>query len=78
MHPLPELVKRRLLTTINTDDPLISNITLSDELINVLNFTTLTLDDIKRQQITAAGAAFLKPEARAKLVTQFREWMALA
>ncbi len=78
VHPLPELVKRRLLTTINTDDPLISNITLSDELINVLNFTTLTLDDIKRQQITAAGAAFLKPEARAKLVTQFREWMALA
>jgi adenosine deaminase len=75
VHPLPELVKRGLRTTINTDDPLISNITLSDELINVLNYSSLTFDDIKRQQITAAGAAFLKPEARAKLVSQFREWL---
>lgn len=77
VHPLPELFGRRLRTTINTDDPLISNITLSDELINVLSFTPLTLEDIKQHQITAAAAAFLKPDARERLIAQFREWLVL-
>jgi adenosine deaminase len=74
-HPLAELIRRGVRTTINTDDPLISSITLSDELINAVSFMPLSLEEIKRQQLTAAEAAFLKPEARAKLVSQFREWM---
>lgn len=77
-HPLTTLIRRGVRTTINTDDPLISNITLSDELTNVMSFMPLSLSEIKRQQLIAAEAAFLKPEARAKLVSQFQEWMALS
>ncbi|PJF26784.1 MAG: adenosine deaminase [Phototrophicales bacterium] len=77
-HPLTTLIQRGVRTTINTDDPLISNITLSDELVNVTSFMPLSLTEVKRQQLIAAEAAFLKPEARAKLVSQFREWMALS
>lgn len=76
-HPLSGLVERGVRATLNTDDPLISNITLSDELINAVNFMSLSIDDMKRMQMVSAQAAFLKPEARAQLVEQFRGWMGL-
>lgn len=75
IHPLKRLQDSGVLTTINTDDPLISNITLSDELINAVSYMGLTVDDIKRSQINAARAAFLPAEQRARLVAQFSEWM---
>lgn len=75
LHPLAELYRRGVRTTLNTDDPLVSNITLSDELAAVLKHTPLTLDDLRRQTLTAAQAAFLPPEQRAHLVSQFQEWL---
>lgn len=75
-HPLVELTRAGVRTTINTDDPLISNITLSDELAAVMDNTPLTLDDLKRQQLTAVRAAFISPERRAELAAQFGSWFA--
>lgn len=75
VHPLAELFRRGVQITINTDDPLISNITLGDELEAVVEQTTLTLDDIKQQTLTAARAAFLPPDQREILVNQFSQWL---
>jgi adenosine deaminase len=74
-HPLAQLYERGVKTTINTDDPLVSDITLSDEFTRLVTQTSLTLDDIKRHQITAAKAAFLPDNERETLVRQFESWM---
>ncbi|MEQ8672326.1 MAG: adenosine deaminase [Aggregatilineales bacterium] len=74
-HPLPELVEKGLRVTINTDDPLISDITLSDELARVMTHMRFTLEDIKRHTMIAANAAFLPDDERAVLVSNFKEWL---
>ncbi|NDJ61306.1 MAG: adenosine deaminase [Chloroflexi bacterium] len=74
-HPLPKLYAQNVKTTINTDDPLVSNITLSEELINIITHTSLTLDDIKQHQIIAARAAFMSVTEREALVAQFEQWL---
>jgi len=73
-HPLPTLYQRGIYTTINTDDPLISNINLSDQLIQLVEHTSLTLDDLKQHQLVASRVVFLPPHERALLVTQFEQW----
>jgi adenosine deaminase len=75
-HPLPMLLQRHCAATINTDDPLISNITLSDEITRVLSYTSLEMDDIKLLTLTAARAAFLPDARREALVQRFETWLA--
>ncbi|HVU13779.1 MAG TPA: adenosine deaminase [Phototrophicaceae bacterium] len=76
VHPLIRLYQLGLRTTINTDDPLICNISLSDEISNVVKgMPPLTLDDVKRNILTAANAAFLPADRRAALVAQYQAWL---
>jgi adenosine deaminase len=72
-HALPQLLRAGVRATINTDDPSISAMTLSEEYRRVLAFMPLTVDDVKRMIITAAEAAFLPLEARRALAAAFRE-----
>lgn len=74
-HPLPELVEKGLRVTINTDDPLISDLTLSEELSRVMTHMRFTIDDIKRHTMIAANAAFLPDDERAQLVAKFKHWL---
>ncbi|MBZ0288284.1 MAG: adenosine deaminase [Anaerolineae bacterium] len=76
LHPLARLYHQHILTTINTDDPLVSNITLSDEIEQVMAHLSFTLDDVKHQILTAARAAFLPDSERAALVAKFETWLA--
>jgi adenosine deaminase len=75
VHPLRELDQRGVLTTINTDDPLVSNITLSDEIARVMHHMGFTMEDIKRQTLQAAQSAFLTTSERAALVNRFENWL---
>jgi adenosine deaminase len=70
-HPLRELVRRQVLTTINTDDPLVSNITLTNEFMRVVEDIALELEDVKLQILNAARSAFLPDSERAALVAKF-------
>lgn len=70
-HPLGQLYRHGVLTTLNTDDPLVSNITLTDELVNAVELMSLTIDDVKQHMLNAAKAAFLSPQERSILVSQF-------
>jgi adenosine deaminase len=73
-HPLPLLLRQKVRATINTDDPLVSNITLSDEIERVVTHMGMTLDDVKQLTVSAAQAAFLPVPERAALVTRFEDW----
>ena len=71
-HPLRELYDFSLLTTINTDNPSISGISLTDELFVTIEKLGLTLDEVRMHVLNAAKAAFLPEEQRRRLVEQFR------
>jgi adenosine deaminase len=75
-HPLQALTRRHVLTTLNTDDPLLCNITLSDEIAVVIQYMDNTLDDIKQYMLRAARATFLPHSERENLIRQFQGYMA--
>jgi len=71
-HPLPQMLAQGQRITLNTDDPSISDITLSDEYYNAMVVLGLELDDVQRAILTAAESAFLPPADRAKLTAHLR------
>jgi adenosine deaminase len=71
-HPLCRMAALGLLTTINTDDPSVSDSTLTDEYTLAVEHLGFTVAEIKRSIITAAESAFLPPAERADLAAQFR------
>lgn len=77
-HPLADLYRRGVSTTINTDDPLVSNITLTDEIVRAVEYLSLSVVDVKQLMLNAARAAFLPAAERAALVQQFENWLAVA
>lgn len=73
-HPLLSLMRQGVATTLNTDDPLIFNLTLSDELARAVLTFGLSLNDIKDSVLRAARAAFLPPPEREWLLSKFLNW----
>jgi adenosine deaminase len=71
-HPLREMMNLRLKTTLNTDDPSISDITLTDEYETAIEDVGLTLQEVQTCILTAVGSAFQPPAEQARLVSQFR------
>lgn len=74
-HALPDLIQRKLQVTINTDDPVICDINLTDEIYHAVKYMNLTLDDVKQSTICAARASFLPSQERDVLVAQFQSWL---
>ncbi len=75
-HPLIPLTRQHVLTTINTDDPLICDITLSDEIARVVQTMAISLSEIKEFTLRAARASFLPDGEREELVRKFQGWLA--
>ncbi|MFQ3535406.1 MAG: adenosine deaminase [Aggregatilineales bacterium] len=71
-HPLQDMRACGLRLTLNTDDPLLSNITLTDELYNAMTAFGCTLADLREMALNAAQAAFLPPAERAALAAEIR------
>lgn len=76
-HPLRDMGYLNLKTTLNTDDPSVSNITLTDEMFTAVTRLGMTIDQIKHTILNAAESAFLPHDERAQLVTEFSEALAL-
>jgi len=72
-HPFMSMLKAGLNVTLNTDDPEISGIILSDEYHMVCSVLKLSRDALKDRIIAAAGAAFLPRPERHKLVVSLRD-----
>ncbi len=73
-HPLPELLRRGVGVTINTDDTTISNITLSDEMFACHETLGLTLAEIWACNLHALRVAFVDDERRRALLSSFVRW----
>lgn len=57
-HPFKHLYTRGVPVSLNTDDPMISNITLSGEYLKALTILGLTEDDLNRLNLTALEHSF--------------------
>jgi adenosine deaminase len=68
-HPLLKMIEAGLVITINTDDPSISQIDLSDEYELARENLGLRTEQLRTCLLNAARAAFLPEGERAKLIT---------
>lgn len=75
-HPLLIFHQHGIPVTINTDDPSVSNITLTDEYMVATRDIGITFDDLKLMIMNAANAVFLPDGERAALVSQFQRELA--
>jgi adenosine deaminase len=74
-HPLPYLYRRGVRVTLNTDDPGISDITLSHECLLVMQQMGLRSNDLRRMMRNAVNAAFLSDEEKSQLLDDLlRQW----
>ncbi len=76
-HPLPDLIALHLPVTINTDDPSISDTTLTDEYMVAALVIGLEPAQIRDTVLTAVNAAFLPEEERRRLLERFTAWNTL-
>jgi adenosine deaminase len=72
-HPLPRMLAAGLNVTINTDDPSISQITLSDEYRLACEGLGISFATLQGRVLAAAKAAFLPEPERQALVTKLQE-----
>jgi adenosine deaminase len=72
-HPLVDMLGLDVLTTLNTDDPAISNITLTNEYEVAMDILGLTYSDLRQMILVAAKTAFLTERERNQLVARFEE-----
>lgn len=72
-HPLPRMLAAGLNVTINTDDPSISQITLSDEYRLACEGLGISFATLQGRVLAAAKAAFLPEPERQTLVTKLQE-----
>ncbi|MEM7028391.1 MAG: adenosine deaminase [Chloroflexota bacterium] len=75
-HPMTVYQSMGIPVTINTDDPSVSNITLSDEYIVVNQAIGVDFETLKKMIINAAQAAFLPAEEKQVLVDWFSKSLA--
>ena len=66
-HPLPAMIQAGLQVTLNTDDPSLSGITLSDEYRTAVGALEMSPESIKGLILAAAQAAFLTDPERRQL-----------
>ncbi|HSF79970.1 MAG TPA: adenosine deaminase [Anaerolineales bacterium] len=72
-HPFAHMLEKGLNVTINTDDPSISNISLSDEYRLACEVLGLSVSGLRQRVLAAAQAAFLPDEERQALVKAIAE-----
>jgi len=72
-HPLKSMMDMKLRATLNTDDPSVSNITLTDEMQMTAASLGMEMDHLKQMTLTAAEASFLPEGEREQLVAKFTD-----
>ncbi len=72
-HPLRAMIDAGLTTTINTDDPSISRISLSGEYQMIHDQLDFPIDLLKELTVNAVNATFLPEAEREKLMKKFKK-----
>ncbi|MFO7538492.1 MAG: adenosine deaminase [Chloroflexota bacterium] len=76
-HPLLDLLDLGARVTLNTDDPSVSGLTLTDEYQVAVDVFGLDYGALRRVILNAAGAAFLAPVEQQRLVAYFESLLPL-
>jgi adenosine deaminase len=76
-HPIKEMLGANLNITINTDDPQISQITMTDELMLLNMKFGFSFDQIRKFSINAINAAFIGSEERNSLLQKYTNEFAI-
>lgn len=77
-HPFPRMLAQGLRATINTDDPSVSRITLSNEFQAIHEKLNVPMDVLKRTVVIAAEESFLPDDEKAALVASLKKEMRLS
>ena len=72
-HPIYDFYKNNLKVCINTDNKTVSNITLTDEYVKLLDNFDFTIDDLKKMNINALEKSFLSVDEKEKLKKQLED-----
>jgi len=72
--PAAQLFRRDVPVTINTDDPVISEITMSDEYFNMIKHTDLTIDELWQINLQALKSSFMDNKIKKILMMEFTDW----
>jgi adenosine deaminase len=67
-HPIRHFIAQRFRVTVNTDNRLMSNVTLSEEFQRLSRIAALTLADVERLSINAMKSAFVGYEERVAII----------
>ncbi|HET8568692.1 MAG TPA: adenosine deaminase [Candidatus Limnocylindria bacterium] len=67
-HPIRHFLAKKFRVTVNTDNRLMSGVTLSEELRRVSDAFGLDLDDVERLQINAMKSAFVDYDERVAFI----------
>jgi adenosine deaminase len=76
-HPLKAMFEQGLNVTVNTDDPSVSRITLSNEYSLVCEELGVPFDTLKQSILTAAQASFLPGAEKTKLVASMKKTLGI-
>lgn len=74
-HPLSDMLDLGIKATLNTDDPAVSNVTLTDEYEIALQTLQVSYPLLRQMVLNAAQAAFLPEEERGTLIARFEQWL---
>lgn len=69
-HPIEELYRAGLKTTISPDNDTVSNTNIIEEYKYVLENTNLTTEDLRNMNINAIRGAFISPQKKAELISK--------
>ena len=72
-HPIKQMLDEGLAVTINTDDPSISRIDLSNEYQAVSELFGLSIEGLENRVVAAAQAAFLSPAIKHRLADKISQ-----
>lgn len=72
-HPITQMLTKGLNATINTDDPSISQLTLSDEYRLACEVLGMSIEDLQERVLAAAQAAFLPEGDKQLLIRALKE-----
>ena len=70
-HPLPHLMQKGLVVTLNSDDPPMFGTTLTDEYLRCVRTFGFEADAIEALSLNAVRASFLPAEARSTMEREF-------
>ncbi|MFQ5923201.1 MAG: adenosine deaminase [Anaerolineales bacterium] len=76
-HPLPEMINAGLVVTLNTDDPGISNIRLSDEYFTAVSELGLSEETLKGLILSGAQYSFLPEPEKKELEGRLQQSLGL-